>query len=362
MDREYNIRLQLFAAEKTEEATPHKRQEVRKKGQVAKSGEIGTALAIFVGFYTINVVFDSSVTRVGNLIRFFLQDVSQWNGSLEQVMSFFQIIVREGLSILLPIFASLLLVGVISQLAQVGLMFNTETIRPQFSRINPLEGFKRIFSKRAIVDLIKSSLKVMLVSYIAYNLLQEAFIWLPTISQMEMEHAVELISELVFSLAQTIGMVLLIIAAIDYFYQRREFTKNIMMSKEEIKEEYKQMEGDPQIKSRIRRKQRELASRRMMEAIPTADVVITNPTHFAIVLSYKAEAMSAPEVVAKGAGAIAVRIKEVATEHEVPMVENPPLARALYKAVEIGQQIPADLYPAVAEVLAFVYQLRRRVR
>lgn len=363
MDKEklhFHINLQLFSDEKTEKATPRKRDDVRKKGQVAKSNEIGTALLLIGGFYTIKMLLEFMFSRVEYLLVFMLERASDWDGSLTYVYNIFLFVLQEALITILPIFGVLIVIAIISQAIQVGVMFNPSILMPKFSRINPLEGFKRIFSKRAIVEFLKSLLKITIIAYLVYSQVSKRIPSFRSLSFYDLRHSVLLVSDGVFSLALTVGFTLLVLALADYFYQRWEFEQNIMMSKHEIKEEYKQTEGDPQIKSKIRQIQREIASRRMMEAIPTADVIITNPTHFAVALSYKSESMAAPQVVAKGAGLIALKIKELAKEHNVTTVENPPLARALYKSVDIDQPIPAELYPAVAEVLAFVYRLKKR--
>lgn len=354
------MNLQLFAEEKTETATPHKREEVRKKGQVAKSNEIGTALLVITGFYIINSFLTYACERLSFIATHILSNATSWDGSIEGVISVFIFIVNEGLMVLLPVFGILLLVAIISQAVQVGFMFNVSNIQPKFNRINPLEGFKRIFSKRAMVEFTKSVLKICIVVGLAYWQVRRSFTWLCNLSFVDIHHSLLLISSSVYTMALIIGLILFVLAIFDYLYQRWEFEQNIKMTKHEVKEEMKQTEGDPQLRSRIRQKQREMASRRMMQAIPSADVIITNPSHFAVALLYKPDTMAAPEVIAKGTGNIAIKIKEIAKKHAVPTVENPPLARALYQSVEIGQQIPAELYPAVAEVLAFVYQLKKR--
>lgn len=354
------IDLQLFSEEKTETATPRKREEVRKKGQVAKSGEIGTALLLLAGFYSIKAFSTYGMTRIGYIVTWFLENADQWDGRSESVFNIFLFVIKESITILLPIFGVLIPVAVISQVIQVGFMFNMTILQPNFNRINPIEGFKRIFSKRAMAEFAKSVFKIVIIGGTVYYHVKAQIPWLARLSQMELAHSAELIKNSIYEIALYIGTTLLILALFDYLFQRWEFEKNIRMTRQEVLEEFKQTEGDPQVRSRIRQKQREMAARRMMAAVPTADVIITNPTHYAIALLYQADTMSAPEVVAKGVGHIALRIKDIANEHLIPTVENPPLAKALYKSVEIGQQIPADLYPAVAEVLAFVYRLKRR--
>ncbi|NLM26075.1 MAG: flagellar biosynthesis protein FlhB [Firmicutes bacterium] len=357
---DFRINLQLFAGEKTEPATPRRREEVRKKGQVAKSGEIGTTALIIAGFWALKSFGSSIFSRLGLFTTTILNDVTRWDGSADSLMNLFIFVVIQGLLVLLPIFLILFLVAIISQAVQVGFMLNWSIIMPKFSRINPIEGFKRIFSKRAFLEFAKSVFKIVIIGSMVYQEVKKSLEWIPNLPHLSTVDAVVIITQTVTALALRIGVTLFILAAFDYLYQRWEFEKSIRMSKQEIKEEYKMVEGDPQIKAKIRQKQREIATRRMMEAVPTADVIVTNPTHYAVALLYKADEMASPEVVAKGAGGTALRIREIANEHNVPTVENPPLARTLFKTVDIGQQIPPELYPAVAEVLAFVYRLRRR--
>lgn len=354
------IDLQLFAEEKTESATPHKREEVRKKGQVAKSAEIGTALTILTGFYVVKTAANFALEHLHALINHFLANAASWNGQADMAFSFFLVAVKEAAFVLLPVFGVLILVGIAAQLAQVGFMFNSSLIKPQLHRINPFDGFKRLFSKRAIVEFLKAVLKLAIIVWLAYTQIRKRLPWLANLAAVDVVNSSLLVSSSISGLVQGIGLTLLIMAAADYFYQRWEFEKSIRMTRHEIKEEFKETEGDPLIRSRIRQKQRELAARRMMQAVPTADVVITNPTHIAVALLYQADKMAAPEVVAKGAGVVAEKIRELARTHGVPLVENPPLARALFRSVDIGQQIPAELYAAVAEVLAFIYRLRNR--
>lgn len=357
---QFPINLQLFAGEKTEPATPRRREEARKKGQVAKSAEIGTAIMVLSGFLLLHSLGPYVVGHLKETVHYFLQNMSTWEGDSSGLQALFLVALTQLAWIVGPILLTLLVLGVISQVIQVGFMASVEAIKPKFSRINPLEGFKRIFSKRALAEFSKSILKVGLVGYLVYVQVRKNLQWLRQLSLLELEQSASLMENSVYNLGLQVGLLLLIIATADYWYQRREFEDSIKMSKEEIKEEYKQMEGDPLIRSQIRQRQRQMASQRMMQAIPTADVIVTNPTHYAIAIQYTPGEMGAPKVVAKGMGLVAQRIKEEGKKHQIAMVENPELARALYKATDIGQEIPAELYPAVAEVLAFVYRLRKK--
>ncbi|NLM54350.1 MAG: flagellar biosynthesis protein FlhB [Firmicutes bacterium] len=354
------INLQLFAGEKTEPATPRRREEARKKGQVAKSGELGVAVMVLVGFLTISALRPFWMDRIQSLVRHFLSTAHEWDGSISALQGIFLTALYQAGLVLVPVLAALFVFAFASQALQVGFMFTGESIMPKFSRINPVEGFRRIFSKRALVEFLKSVIKIIIVAYLVYRQLRGAVGWVVGLGLTDLLQSFQLMGDTIVRMASWVGVVLLIFAAADYLYQRWEFEQSIMMSKEEIKEELRQTEGDPLVRSKIRQKQRQLAASRMMAAIPTADVVVTNPTHYAVALRYKADDMEAPQVVAKGMGHVAAKIKEIAAEHGVTIVSKPELARALYKTTEVGQQIPPDLYPAVAELLAFVYRLRNK--
>lgn len=264
------------------------------------------------------------------------------------------------LKTVLPLLFVIMIIAVIINFMQVGAMFSTEVIMPKFSKLNPISGFQRLFSKRSLVELAKSIFKVCIIGYFIYRfaVLQTGDI--PKLINMEIIDSVALAASLVIDLAFQIIAVMMILAIFDYIYQWWEHNQSLKMSKQEVKEEFKQTEGNPQIKSKIKEKQRAIAMRRMMQEIPKADVVVTNPTHLAIALKYEKN-MSAPVVLAKGQDFIAERIKQVAREHKVVVVENKPLARALYPIVEIGDVVPPELYQAVAEVLAYVYRLKKRL-
>lgn len=356
----YQINLQFFAGEKTEPATPRRREEARKKGQVAKSGEVGTAFTVLMGFLILNLFSSYIANHLKELVDYFLRNMSSWNGDIPGLQSFFLFALLKLAMIVAPILLSFLLIGVISQVIQVGFMVSGEALLPKFSRVNPIEGFKRIFSKRSLMEFFKSVLKILLVGFLVYRQVRGNLEWLPELGFLHLSQSIVVIKDSIYRMGLQVGLFLLIVAGIDYWFQRREFEDSIKMSKEEVKEEYKQMEGDPLIRSKIRQRQRQIASQRMMQAIPDADVIITNPTHYAVAISYKPEEMGAPRVIAKGLGVVAQKIKEEAKKHRITTVENRELAQALYQTTEIDQEIPAELYPAVAEVLAFVYRLKKK--
>lgn len=350
--------LQLFAQEKTEPATPKKREEARERGQVPRTAELGTALILLAGFGAVSLLAGSSSKTVMQLATDYLGGGVSFETDPLAVRGLFLNVVLHAAIAVAPMMGVALLVGLAGQLVQVGFLFSGEPLKPQFDRINPLSGFKRIFSRRAVVDLGKSLVKIGLVGWIAYREVKRALDLLPGMSVGAPGDWIPLIGDIVVRTGLYIGLAMLVVAAIDYTFQHGEHERNLRMSKQEIKDEMKQTDGDPQLRARIRRRQRELAARRMLHEVPTADVVITNPIHFAVALKYDQTIADAPFVVAKGAGLLARRIREIAQEHNVPLVEDVWLARTLYEDVEPGQTIPVELFQAVADVLAFVYTLR----
>jgi len=358
--RPFVLDLQLFAGEKTEKATPRRRQEARKKGQVFRSMDLSTAvilLACFsVMYFTMPYMFQEIAGFTVRLLSY--RSTSDFTGAFVYALGLDVMILV--LKLTLPLLATAAVTAFIVGLAQVGFVFSGEPLQFKLERINPINGAKRIFSKRALVELIKSLLKVLVVGYVLYSVLKNKLYLFPAMVDMDIMQMLIVLSRLVFEMAIKVGFCLLAIGVLDYFYQWWEYEQSLKMSKEELKEEYKQLEGDPQIKAKQKQRQREAAMRRMMAEVPKADVVITNPTHFAVALRYDAKIDQAPVVVAKGQDYLALRIKEVASQNRVEIVENPMLARTLYYSLDIGQVIPEELYHAVAEVLALVYKKRRR--
>jgi flagellar biosynthetic protein FlhB len=359
--KQYLIDLQLFAdddstGEKTEAATPRRREEARKKGQIFKSVDLNSAVILLVGTAAIFATFPYMSKQLQDFTRLYLLN----RGLTEFTNEYACMLINETIllmaKVLLPVLGATFIAALLITYFQVGFIFSGETLIPKLERLNPLEGFKRIFSRRALVELIKSVLKVTVTGYIVYSVIRKNFFIFPRFVDMEPGEIIVTISGVILEMAIKVGIVFIVIGIIDYLYQWYEYEKSLKMSKYDIKQEYKQIEGDPHIKSRQRQIQREVAMRRMMAEVPKADVVITNPTHFAVALKYDSKSMSAPEVVAKGQDFMALKIREVAREHEVSIVENPPLARLLYSSVEIGDLVPEDLYQAIAEVLAFVYK------
>jgi flagellar biosynthetic protein FlhB len=359
---DFVINLQLFAEEKTESATPKRRREAREKGQVAKSKELTTAVLLLVTFLTIRMFANSIYTNLAQLLQMFLT----FSVNVEDAVKTGDIIkVYAGcLWVFAKVMAPILLVSSLVAIAlnylQVGFLFTLKPLIPKFDKLNPIEGFKNIFSKNALVEMLKSILKIGIIGYVIFSYLKDNFLVIPELLAMEMGATVVFIGNTIINTGIRVAAVLIVISVFDYGYQFWEFEKKLKMSKQEIKEEYKMTEGNPQIKSKIREKQRQMSLRRMMTEVPKADVIITNPTHFAIAVKYDSTKAEAPIVLAKGKDIIAQKIKEIAKENNIPTVENKPLAQALYKSVEIGDMVPAELYKAVAEVLAFVYSLKNK--
>ncbi|MGI6113224.1 MAG: flagellar biosynthesis protein FlhB [Mahellales bacterium] len=354
--------MQLFAdEEKTEPATPKKRKEVREKGQVAKSNEVNSVIILVLGFLALRLFIGNMATEIFGFSRQILttQEVDNEVFTVDGIHNLMLDVVITTVKICIPVFLAILIGGLAANYLQVGFLFSLKPLTPNLNRINPIEGAKRIFSKRALIELVKSLAKVGIVSYVGYSELREQFSNIPLLLELDLRNSVIIIGQGIFMVVMKISMALMAIAAFDYFFQRRDFEKNIRMSKYELKQELKQTEGDPLIRGRIKDRQREIARRRMMQAVPTADVVITNPVHYAVALKYEQDKNEAPVVVAKGQGYIALKIKEVAALNRVHIVENKPLARSLYSMVAIGQEIPQELYQAVAEILAYVYSLKR---
>lgn len=355
--------LQLFAdgdtGEKTEKATPRRREEARKKGQVFKSSDLNSAIILLAGSVAAFLVFPFMLENLKDFTALYILDRSLYDFSNQYAYELLtEVIIIMG-KMLFPIFLATFLAALLITYLQVGFVFTAEPLTPKLERINPIEGFKKIFSKRALVELVKLLLKVVVTSWIVYAVIKNNFYLFPRFVDMELLAAIKLMSSIVFEIALKVGVVFIIIGVLDYLYQWQENEKSLKMSKYDIKQEYKEVEGDPQVKSRQRQIQRNAAMRRMMAEVPKADVVITNPTHFAIVLKYDADTMEAPTITAKGQDYLALKIKEVAGEHGIIIIENPPLARTLYYSTDIGQQVPETLYQAVAEVLAFVYQQKK---
>jgi flagellar biosynthetic protein FlhB len=354
------VDLQLFNQEKTEEATPKRKEEARKKGQVAKSTEITTAFLILAAFLALKLLGPYMYNELTSYMRYMFSHFATTDFTINQVyflmLNFGVVFFKAVLPVLLVILVIVLAVNIL----QVGFVFSLEPLMFQLDRINPISGFQRLFSLRSVVELVKSLCKIAIIGFFVYRFLMRETAQVPQLIGADLSDSLRYAAGLVADLGLELGAVILVLAALDYFYQWWEHNKSLRMSKQDVKEEFKQTEGNPQIKSRIKERQRAIALRRMMQEVPKATAVITNPTHFAVAIKYD-KTMPAPQVIAKGQDFLAERIKKIAREHSVAVVENRPLARALYASVEVGEAIPPDLYQAVAEVLAYVFRLKKRL-
>jgi flagellar biosynthetic protein FlhB len=347
-------------AEKRFPATPKRRQEARKKGQVLKSQELISAVMLLalVGFlkFWLPHIFN----KIADLFRFLASFSGEWN--VHSVSEVAVSVAWQSFLILGPLFLLSVAVAVAVNFLQVGALFTVEPLKPQISRLSPVQGLKRMFGLKALVQLLKSLFKVLVIGYFLYAVIRDNMNVFPALQGLTVGQSTVILGNLLFELAWKAALAFLIIAVADFLYQWWEYEKNLRMSQQEIKEEYKQTEGDPQLKAQIKKRQRMFAMRRMMEDLKEADVVITNPTHYAVALKYDPAKHAAPYVVAKGQNELALRIRALAEENGIIIMENRPLAQALYAQVDLGQVVPADLYKAVAEVLAFVYKLNKRKR
>ena len=373
MDYQYKIilplDLQMFAkegpgGEKTEDATSKKLKDVREEGNVAKSAEIVTAATLvslfvclkfaigFVGNRLLDT-FDTFYTLIPRLVN---------DGIETDEFNFLLVDTLLDITIIIAPFLLLgLIVALLSNVLQFQFQVTTKPLEPKFSKLNPINGVKRMFSLNTLMELLKSVIKIVAIAYMSYDVLTEHVGELFLLYDMSVSQGLILMYDIVIELLMKICILFCVIGAADFMYQKWKFNEDNKMTKQEVKDEYKNQEGDPKVKGQQRQRMQQASQRRMMAAIPQADVVITNPTHFAVALSYESGKGQAPVVVAKGADFLAGRIKEIAKENSVEIVENKPLARMLYYNVELGAEIPPELYQAVAEVLAYVYQLRNKV-
>lgn len=345
-------------SEKKHPATPRRKEDARKKGQVFKSQEATSALMLLALVAVLRFWLPTMLEQMKQTFTFAPGFSSEWTVSSVTVL--LVNVFWLGIKAMMPIFGVGLITALAANYIQVGFLFTGESIKPQVSRLSLINGAKRMFGIKAWVELAKSLMKVIFIGYFLYACIRDRFHIFPALQRLDVGQGAVFLGQALMELAWKIALSFLFIAALDYLYQRWEYEKNLRMSHEELKQEYKQTEGSPELKSEIKKRQRAMAMSRMMQDMKTADVVITNPTHFAVALRYDIKKHKAPYVVAKGQDYLALRIRELAREYDLVIVENKPLARALYAQVEIGQEIPADLYKAVAEVLAFVYRLKNK--
>ena len=355
-----------MSGEKTEKATAKKRRDARQKGQVRHSTEVNTTFCCLVMFALLFLIWPWFVERLLAILSEHLapQTISLANNpiSSNELRAMLMRVLMNMLQTLFPILGTAMLAGVAINLVQVGFLFTTQSMGFKLNRISPISGFKRMFSLKTIVDLVKSLLKIAILGYIAYNEYRKLLDIFPNFVGRDVYLTFIQIMKTAFLTALKMCIAMVFIAAADFLYQWWKFEKDLRMTKQEVKDEYKMMEGDPKIRGKIRQKQRQMSMMRMMSRVPEADVVITNPTHYAVALKYDEMESSAPVVIAKGQDYIAQKIKELAIENNVQIVENQPLAQSLYMLCEVDDEIPADLYQAVADILVFVYRQKGKIR
>jgi len=344
--------------EKTEKATPKKRRDAKKKGQVAKSREVASVAVLMAGLSTLSLFGSMIYGHIRCIMHRGFSMIATPTLGIADLLDLGHWLVQHFIVMVAPVMIAVVAIGVLSNVLQTGTVASWEPIRPKLSHLDPIKGTGRLFSKQSVMELFKSLAKLSIVSGIAYWTVKGEIKHFLSLSGMDVSGIAVYILKVAFKIYIRVSVVMIFLAVIDYAFQKWQFEQQMKMTKQEVKEEFKQTEGDPLTRSRIKRIQFEMAKRRMMQEVPKADVVVTNPVHLALAIRYDSAAMNAPEVVAKGAGEVAQKIKEIAAKHRVPIVENKELARHLYRMVEIGSEIPSALYQAVAEVLAYVYRLK----
>ncbi len=352
--------------EKTEEATAKKRKDARKKGQVLKSQDVAIVCSLFLSFLVLKITAKLAFTELGSFMKKYLGMAGEGIGDFDIVgkESFIKVITVDIAKTFFIVCGVILIVSfvvaIFSTGIQTGFLVSFENMKFKLDKMNPINGIKKMFSLKSVFELAKSLLKMIILIAVVYNEISGKLPEIARLMNTEPIVGVVYIAETIFSLVMTIGMVFVAVAAVDYMFQRYTYENDLKMTKQEVKDEYKQMEGDPKIKGKRRAIQQQMANQRMMQEVPSADVIIRNPTHFAVAIRYDPDKNAAPEVIAKGKDMAALRIVDVAAEADVPSVENKPLARELYDKVDVGREIPAEFYQAVADVLWFVYNLKKK--
>lgn len=343
---------------KSEQPTPRRLRKAREKGQVARSKEVSSAAVLLGGL----LVLMFSGQTVLQTLEYEMKQLLKFRVPSEITVPYFTAI-ANGIGtriaiVLVPLLLAIMMFSIIANMMQGGLVFSTQSLGFHFEKLSPQKGLGRIFSKNGLVELLKSLVLLIAIGIISYQVISEHLPLYPRLVLMDVRKLLYWTASISYQVFIRVAVMLVVLAIGDYFFQKYRFMEQLKMTKQEVKEDYKETEGDPLTKGRIRRIQREMARKRMMTDVPNADVVITNPTHYSVALSYKMESMEAPKVVAKGVGFLALKIRELAQEHGIPLVENKPLAQTLYKSVEIGESIPSNLYKAVAEILAYIYKAK----
>ena len=347
---------------KTEKPTARKLRKAREKGQIPRSREVPMA-ATMLGMILILYYFGSNIVlglqgEIHHYLRFNIPE----EFTVSVITDFFKDSAFRMAALLVPVFIAILIISVASNAAQGGLAVSANTLKPKFNKLNPIQGVKKIFSKSGLVNLAKSLVLITAVGIISWQVIRDNMTMYPRLILMDVRQIFYWATTISFKILIRVSILMIFVAMADYIFQKYQYKQQLKMTKQEVKDEYKEMEGDPTTKRRIRQVQLNMARKRMMADVPNADVVITNPTHYAAALSYKMDSMDAPKLIAKGANLLAQRIKDIAREHDIAIVENKTLAQALYKTVKVGNYIPYDLYKAVAEILAYVFKARNMYR
>ena len=350
------------AGDKTEAPTPRRRTEAREQGQIARSTDLSSALLLLGAMLSLSWFGPHLMASLMRSMRDYLTTADPVAAGHVDVGSLVSSVARSVLMAAGPVLFAVMLAGMLSNFAQVGFLFTTRPLEPKWERLNPINGIKRLFSARTVVQLLMNLLKLVMVGLVAYDAIRKREDEILLAIAIGGWHQVAVLAKVLYAIGMRLGAILLLLALLDYAWQRYKHERDLRMTKEEVKEELRRMEGDPIVKQRRRRMQFAAAIQRIKKAVPKADVVVTNPTELAIAIKYEAEKMRAPTVVAKGQGYLAQKIREIAVAHGIPIVERKPLAQALYKTVEVGQEIPEKFYQAVAEILAYVYELSGKAR
>ena len=368
------VGFMLSMSDKTEEPTPKKKKDARKQGNIAKSAEVNKAMTFIAILVVIYMMSGSIISELqGFIVNILSGDFSMtMNDNTIKILMFK--VMMSFMKIVLPISLIIMVFGILGSLIQTGLFFSMESLKPKFSKLNPLTGLKNIldkyirtglknmFSMKAIVNLIKSMVVICIMIYLGYSFMSKNFEGIIKSGDIYLPYMFNIVLDLIKSILTSITLAVAVVAALDYGYEKFSHKKGLKMTKQEVKEEYKQMEGDPHIKGKIKQKQRQMANQRMMQAVPSSTVILTNPTHISIAIRYEQGKDTTPIVVAKGADEVAFRIREIAKSHDIPIIENVPLARLIYKEVDIDQEIPEEMYKAVAEVLVAVYKIKNKYK
>lgn len=346
---------------KTEKATPKKRKDERKKGNVFTSKDLTALVSILGVFYSLKLLFPGMYrTAKAFMFRYMGYAVYQTEFTDEFVKEIAITSVDAFVRAAIPIIMISMIIGIVVTLAQTKLLFSTDSLKPKFNRLNPLEGIKKLFSLKSIVEVLKGIIKIAILLIILYKFIKSRFVLFSRTIDMGIMYSSKFMFESVIDMVFNVSIAFAAIAAIDYFYQWWDYERQIKMSKHDVKEEYKQMEGNPQIKGKIKEIQRQRAMSRMMQAVPTADVIIKNPTHYAVALKYDIDKNEAPILVAKGQDELALRIIRVAEENDVSVIENKPLARGIFATTDLNGEIPVEYYGEIAEILVYIYNLNNR--